>query len=67
MYVKTFPSQMPPNLNVPESVKTFPLKQLITDEIDRNLFIFFKIRVAKWVWEGEFVNSCNFQRGTSSQ
>ena len=61
--------KMPPNLNAPELVKTFPLKrlQIITGKIGRNLIIFFKIRVAKWVREGVFVNSYTFQRGTNSQ
>ena len=61
--------KMPPNLNVSELVKTFPLKrlQLITGTIGRNLIILFKIRVAKWVWEGVFVYSCTFQRVTNCQ
>ena len=61
--------KMPSNVNVPELVKTFSLKRLrlITDKIGRNLIIFFKLRIAKWVREGVFVNSYTFQRVTNSQ
>ena len=62
---QTSPSQNAHN----ELVKTFALKrlQIITGKIGRDLIIFFKIRVAKTVWEGVFVNSCTFQRVANSQ
>ena len=67
--LKRLQVKIPPNLNTPELVKTIPSKrlQLITGKIDRNLIIFFKIRVAKWVWEGVFVNCYTFQRVKNSQ
>ena len=69
VYTKVPHVKMPPNLNVPSLVKTFPLinLQLITGKIGRNLIIFSKICVAKWVWVGMFVNSCTFQHVMNSQ
>ena len=61
--------KMPSNVNVPELVKMISLKrlQLITGKIGRNLIIFCKLRLAKWVREGVFVNSYTFQRVAKSQ